>query len=71
MHQGCVLVLFSVVAAIAAVFVMKNVRLSEENDATGNTGGTTEDFLPEVASEEQADAADGKPVCPKSRLCDS
>ena len=53
MHQGYVLVLFSVLAAIAAVFVMKN----EENDVTENTGGTTGDFLPEVAPEEQAGAA--------------
>jgi EmrB/QacA subfamily drug resistance transporter len=56
-HQGFVFVLFSVVAAIAAAFVMKDVRLSEKNDATESIEEMTEELLPDVAPEGQAGAA--------------
>jgi MFS family permease len=56
-HQGFVFVLFSVLAAIAAAFMMKDVRLSEKNDATESTGEMAGELLADVAPEGQAGAA--------------
>ncbi len=56
-HQGFIFVLFSVLAAIVAAFVMKNVRLEEKVSVTEDAEEPTGELLPDVAPEGQAGAA--------------
>lgn len=50
-HQGFIFMLFSVLAAIAAAFMMKDVRLNEKVGTTENTGELMGELLPDVAPE--------------------
>jgi hypothetical protein len=56
-HEGFIFVLFSVLAAIAAALVMKNVRLDEKVSVTEDAEEPTGELLPDVAPEGQAGAA--------------